>query len=359
MSGLPERLARRIRLSGPITVADFMAEALLDPADGYYMRQDPLGAAGDFVTAPEISQMFGELVGLWCADVWHKMGAPDPVLLVELGPGRGTLMADALRAARAAPAFRRAVCLHLVETSRPLRATQAAKLAGAEPAWHDSFDRVPAGPLILIANEFFDALPIRQFVRGDDGWHERLVAVDDGGFRFALAAMPTDLRGLLADSVLESRVGSVAEASAAARNLAAAIGTRIAEGNGAALIIDYGPTRSAAGDSLQAVRAHRFHPVLEAPGSADLTAHVDFEALAKVAAAAGARVYGPLPQGAFLRHLGIEARAGALKAHATPEQAADLDAALARLTEARAMGTLFKALALTHPALPAPAGFDG
>lgn len=358
MSGLPERLTQRIRLSGPITIADYMTEALLDPAGGYYMRQDPFGAAGDFITAPEISQMFGELIGLWCADAWHKMGTPDPVLLVELGPGRGTLMADALRAARAVPAFRRALRLHLVEASRSLRAAQASKLAEVEPAWHDSFDRVPAGPLILIANEFFDALPIRQFVRTDDGWHERLVDVDESGFRFVLAPTVTDLRSLVADEVMQASAGSTAEVSPAGRNLAAAIAGRIAGATGAALIVDYGPARSAPGNSLQAVRAHRFHPVLEAPGSADLTAHVDFEALAKAAAAAGARVHGPLPQGAFLQRLGIEARAGALKTRATPEQAADLDVGLARLTGTTAMGTLFKALALAHPALPVPAGFD-
>ena len=328
MSAADERLRRLIRHDGPIPVARFMAEANAH----YYATRDPLGVAGDFTTAPEISQMFGELIGLWLVEVWRARGAPAPVRLVELGPGRGTLMADALRAARLDPDFIAAAELHLVETSPTLVRAQRARLPQARHA--AAFAEVPEGPLLLVANEFFDALPIRQFVRVGSAWRERRVGLDGERFVF-------------------SEAGEVSETAPAREAAMAEVARRIAAFGGAALVVDYGHARSAPGDTLQAVRGHCFHDPLALPGEADLTAHVDFEALAKAARAEGAAVHGPVGQGAFLRALGIEARAAALR----PKGGAAVDAALARLTDDDAMGSLFKVLAVTSLDLPAPPGF--
>ena len=284
MTPLTRILGTRIKLGGPITIAEYMAEALGHPEHGYYRRRDPLGAAGDFTTAPEIGQAFGELLGLWCADCWEQMGRPRPVRLVELGPGRGTLMADALRAATVMPGFRQAIDLHLVETSPTLRARQRQALGDAAPAWHDRFETVPAGPMLLIANEFFDALPVHQFQATAAGWRERLVALEAGGdgFRPALASAPSPAAALIAPNLDPAGLppGSVVEVAPAGIALAGAIGARLTADGGATVIIDYGHAASAAGDTLQAVRGHRRHPVLAEPGAADLTAHVDFAALA-------------------------------------------------------------------------------
>jgi NADH dehydrogenase [ubiquinone] 1 alpha subcomplex assembly factor 7 len=357
VNALAEQLARRIRRSGPLGIDDYMATALTDPQHGYYATRDPLGARGDFVTAPEVSQVFGELIGLWCADNWSRMGRPDPVIVAELGPGRGTLMADMLRTLRVVPEFRRALRLHLVETSPVLRARQAAALTDAAPRWHDSIATLPDGPLILVANEFLDALPIRQFVRAGDGWRERLVTLgDDGALTFALDATP-DRAAAIPPALCDAAPGSLWEMRPAAEALAASLGARIAARGGVALFIDYGHAASACGDTLQAVRGHRRHDVLTDPGEADLTAHVDFAAVAHAATAAGARVWGPVAQGAFLAAIGLAERAGTLLRRATPAQAEAIAAACRRLIEPEEMGTLFKALALAHPALPAPAGF--
>lgn len=347
---LARLLARRIAVEGPITVAAFMADALGHPEHGYYVTRDPLGAAGDFTTAPEISQMFGELIGLWAADVWTRIGAPDPVLLVELGPGRGTLMADALRAARTVPAFRAAIRVHLVETSPVLRARQAAALAAADPVWHDDPATLPPRPAIVIANEFFDALPVRQFVRGPGGWHERRVTVTgDGEFAPALDPLPSAAAALIPDAVRRGApIGAVAEVCPAGRAVARLLGERIARDGGAALIVDYGHDRPGPGDTLQAVRGHRSAPPFEAPGEADLTAHVCFASLAAAAAEAGATVHGPVGQGAFLEALGIRQRADAL-ARAAPDRADAVMSARDRLIGADAMGTLFRVLALGPP----------
>lgn len=362
-------LARRIAANGPITVADYMAEALGHPTHGYYRSRDPLGARGDFTTAPEISQMFGELIGLWAAVIWQQMGSPDPVRLVELGPGRGTLMADFLRAARMVPGFKQAIRLHLVETSRPLRDRQKQALAesGVTIGWHDDLAAVPDGPMILVANEFFDALPIRQLQRLPGGWHERLVDLaenpdgDGTGFRFVVSPGRSAGAALLDPVLRESApVGAIAEICPAGLAISGAIGARLKAEDGAALLIDYGTARSAAGDSFQAVKAHKYHDPLAEPGEADLTAHVDFQALARAATEAGAVAHGPVEQGAFLTALGIEARAETLK----QSGARDVDAALRRLIDAREMGSLFKLLALTSPTLdgsplgPLP-GFGG
>jgi SAM-dependent MidA family methyltransferase len=316
---------------------EFMARANA----AYYATRDPYA---DFTTAPEISQAFGEVLGLWATVVWQMMGAPDPVILAEAGPGRGTLMADALRAiGRAAPGFRAALRLHLVETSPRLRALQAGQLPGA--VWHDRTEHLPAGPLLLLANEFLDALPIRQFVRRGAGWTERHVR--DGGFAELPAAAPD----------LDAAEGEVVELCEAARAVAAGLGARLAAGGGAALFIDYGPERRAPGESLQALRGRAPAGPLDEAGTADLSAHVDFSALAAAARAAGAAVQGPVPQGIFLARLGLGPRTNALARGRPPAQAAVMMAGARRLTEPDAMGRLFKVLAVCHPALPDLPGF--
>jgi NADH dehydrogenase [ubiquinone] 1 alpha subcomplex assembly factor 7 len=359
MTPLAERIARQIAGQGPITVADYMAQVLTDPRHGYYMTGDPFGRRGDFITAPEISQMFGELIGLWCVDTWQRMGAPERILLVELGPGRGTLMADALRAAELAPPFRAAARIHLVEVSPSLRERQQKSLRDYEIDWHENLAEVPDGPLLLLANEFFDALPVRQFERTLKGWCERMVVLDTAG-RLALAlSPPTPAAAVLVPEALRhGPLGSLVEVSPAALGIAADLGRRLGTQGGAALIIDYGHGESRAGASLQAVRRHAPHAVLEDPGSADLAAHVDFAVIARAAADMGAGVHGPVTQGIFLERLGIATRAEALLRAATPDQARDIEAARQRLTAPDQMGALFKTLALTHPALGAPAGFE-
>lgn len=360
MSGLTRHLRDRIALQGPLTVAEFMAEALNHPRLGYYMRGDPLGRAGDFVTAPEISQMFGELIGLWCVATWEQMGRPERLVLAELGPGRGTLIADLLRAAAVVPAFRAALEVHLIEPSPAMRRLQAQTLAGEHVAWHTDLDELPSGPLLLVANELFDALPVRQFQRTERGWCERLVDVDrqNGGFRFVLAPGPSPAAALIPPAPLKASPGSVVEVSPAGIGLAHAIGERVREDRGVALVIDYGRETSAPGESLQAVRRHRRHDPLAEPGLADLSVHVDFETLARAAREAGARVCGPVRQADFLRALGIEARAARLARGASPIQRKDVHAALRRLIDPSAMGNLFKVLAIIHPDQPTPAAFE-
>jgi NADH dehydrogenase [ubiquinone] 1 alpha subcomplex assembly factor 7 len=352
ISALGERLAQRIRAAGPISIAEYMDEV----GAFYYGTRDPFGAAGDFITAPEVSQIFGELIGAWCMDLWQRLGAPDPVLLVELGPGRGTLMADALRAAQIVPAFARALRLHLVERSPVLRCLQKEKLGALAPQWHDGIATLPPGPMLLIANEFLDALPIRQFERRGDAWHERRIALAGDGESLAFVLDPQP--SLFAAHLPSAQDGAIAELSPAAASLGAALGARLATEGGAALFIDYGYSTSACGDTLQAVRHHRPHAVLDEPGSADLTAHVDFAAFASAARAGGAKVFGPVTQGAFLRSLGIEARAAQLLKRASPAQAQAIRAGCQRLIDPAAMGTLFKVLALGQKGAPAPAGFS-
>jgi len=356
MTPLARRLRDRIQADGPVTVADFMATALGDPEHGYYMHRDPLGRAGDFTTAPEIGQVFGEMIGLWAAAAWQAMGAPDPVRLVELGPGRGTLMADALRAARALPAFADAVRVHLVETSPALRASQKAALAAHDPTWHGTFAELPEGPAIILANEFFDALPVHQYERHGADWRERLVGLAEGGEALCFVTGPVVDPGAIA--AIPAPSGAVLESCPAGRALAGDIGARLARAGGVALIVDYGPDRRAPGESLQAVRDHAARGPLAEPGEADLTAHVDFQTLAGAARAAGAGVQGPVPQGAWLRRIGIETRAGVLLRKANARQAKDILAALHRLTAPDQMGALFKTMAITAPDLPPLAGFE-
>lgn len=359
MSALERLIARRIAASGPISISEYMALALGHPELGYYTTRDPFGRAGDFITAPEISQVFGEMLGLWCVAVWRQMGAPDPFRLVELGPGRGTLMADALRAAAVSPGFIQAAQVHLVETSPVLREAQRNALAGRRIAWHDRFDEVPDGPLLLLANEFFDALPVRQLQRTSAGWCERLVGNGAEGLQLVLSAPDAPAAALIDPDVRHSASeGAIAEIQPAALAIAAAIAGRISTTGGAALIVDYGYGDSAPGDTLQAVKAHKPHDVLAEPGAADLTVHVDFGALAR---AAGDRVlpFGPCGQGAFLQALGVEVRAEQLLARATPDQRSSIRSGLTRLIDPAEMGILFKVLALTQQGMPAPPGFEG
>jgi len=324
------------------------------------MTRDPLGAAGDFITSPEISQMFGELAGLWIAQSWIDQGAPKRIALAELGPGRGTLMQDALRALKALPGFLDAAEIHFVETSPALRKAQASRVPGAK--WHDSIESLPPLPLFLIANEFFDALPVAQFEKTARGWCERDVALAEGAtpdaprFAPALSSRPLNLPG--ASHLAAAPLGSVAESAPAALAIAGILGEHIALHGGAALIIDYGHAQSGFGDTFQAMRAHGFANPYENPGEADLTAHVDFAALAAAARKGGADVHGPVEQGGFLRGLGIEARAARLKQNAPKEMRETIDGQLERLTSGNGMGTLFKVLALTPRGASRPAGFE-
>ena len=352
MTPLGRRLFERIAATGPITVADYMAECLMHPEHGYYATRDPFGRAGDFVTAPEMSQMFGELLGLALAQAWVDRGEPRAVL-AELGPGRGTLMADALRAVARVAGFREAVAVHLVEGSPVLRARQAAALAGQEVAWHQRIDSLPEAPLFLVANEFLDALPVRQFVREGASWRERAVGLRDGRLAFGLS--PAAPRAELVSRLADTREGEVVETGAPAVAVVAQAAARVARHGGVALFLDYGGWRSR-GDTLQAVREHAFADPLETPGEADLTAHVDWEPVANAAAAAGARVAGPVPQGVLLERLGITARAQALARGLTGPALEAHVAAHRRLTHPEGMGTLVQALAVFDRG-PTPPGF--
>jgi NADH dehydrogenase [ubiquinone] 1 alpha subcomplex assembly factor 7 len=350
---LDAEIRRRIARDGPMSISRFMALCLYDPEHGYYPHRDPLGAAGDFVTAPEISQMFGELIGLWAVEVWREIGSPEPIQIIELGPGRGTMMLDALRAARAVADFRRAARVHLIEVSPALQQRQVETLRGIHDVpvrWHKTLGEAPLGPAIILANEFFDALPVNQAERRPTGWHERRITVNSGG-ELAFTVAPEPLEGFKANlppSVAKAPVGEIFEwrSDQWATDLAVRV-----MGGGAALVIDYGHARSSTGDTFQAVRSHRFASPLGMPGRTDLTAHVDFAALARAARATGARIHGPVEQGRLLKRLGIEARALALQAVAPEDKRAGIAAALARLagTGPANMGTLFKAMAISAP----------
>ena len=354
-----ERLRARIERDGPITVAQYMAEVLAHPTEGYYATRDPFGEQGDFVTAPEISQMFGELLGLWCAEAWQRQGRPAPVNLVELGPGRGTLMADALRAAKIVPGFRDALRIHLVEVSPSLRARQAETLRGLDVTWHPDAGRLPAGPILVLANEFFDALPVRQFEKTPGGWCERLVGYhpEHDRLAFALSRPSREAAAFVPPALADAGTGAIVEVSPATLTIGREIGRRVATDGGAALVVDYGTEAPSGRPSLQAVRKHARAEVLDRPGTADLTAHVDFAALRNALAAGGTETHGPTAQGTLLNALGIGERGTILQRNATTKQARAIDAARQRLTDAAQMGELFKALAAVPPGYGTPAGF--
>jgi SAM-dependent MidA family methyltransferase len=353
VNALGRRIAGLTVLQGPLSVAQFMTLALHDPLAGYYATRSPLGARGDFITAPEISQMFGELIGLWCVQAWRDQGEPAHTLLVELGPGRGTLMTDALRAARLAPDFLSSIEVVLVEASPVLRAVQKERLGacGVPIRWEERFEE-NGRPLLVVANEFFDALPIRQFVRTTRGWCERMVVADaDGALAFTLApeAFP-----FIAQN--GAPLGAVRELAPSATSLVGDIARSVAHHGGAALIVDYGYGEPGNGETLQAVGRHSFADVLTDPGCVDISAHVDFAALAAAAAAGGAIPYGPISQRAFLERLGIGARAETLM-RLNPSQSDVVAQARDRLVAPEQMGALFKVLAILPRTAPQPPGF--
>ena len=359
-SPLLSEIKKLIKSSGPMPVWRYMELCLTHPRHGYYVSRDPLGREGDFTTAPEVSQMFGELLGLWSASVWKAIGSPSLLRLIELGPGHGTMMADALRALRVLPPLYQSLSIHLVEINPVLREKQRATLSGVRNiAWHDSIDEVPEGPAVILANEYFDVLPIHQVVKRETGWHERSVEIDDNGkLAFGAAPEPTPrFEVLLPPLVRAAPVGAVFEWRPDAEMMK--IATRVRDQDGAALIIDYGHLRSDAGDTFQAIARHSFTDPLKNPGQADVTAHVDFEALLRAAEVVAARVHGPVPQGEFLKRLGIETRAATLMAKASHEVSEDISGALKRLigTGRGGMGSMFKVLAVSEPHLTELAGF--
>ena len=361
VSPLLGEIKKLIKLSGPMPVWRYMELCLMHPQHGYYLSRDPLGREGDFTTSPEVSQMFGELLGLWSASIWKAMGSPPALRLIELGPGRGTMMADALRALRVLPPLYQSLSVHLVEVNPMLRERQYATLSGVHDiTWHESIDEVPEGPAVILANEYFDVLPIHQMVRRETGWHERTVGIDaNDRLYFAAAAEPTPhFEVLLPPLVRAAPLGAVFEWRPDTEIMKLA--TRVRDQDGAALIIDYGHLRSDAGDTFQAIARHSFVDPLKNPGEADVTAHVDFQALARAAEDVGARVHGPVTQGDFLKRLGVEARAAGLMAKATPEVSADIAGALRRLTDSGrgGMGSMFKVMAVSDPRISSIAGLS-
>jgi len=354
MAPLKDILAKRIEATGPITIADYMAECLMHPTHGYYTTKQVFGSKGDFITAPEVSQMFGEMLGLWLADRWYKMDKPDGVQLVELGPGRGTLMEDLLRATEPVPGFHDALTVHFIEASEQLRAVQAEKVPNAH--WHDDLSTVPDGPTLLVANEFFDALPIHQFERFEGRWCERRVHAKDSNLNIVLASAGP-MFALTNPALHDNPDGSILEVCPAGISVAGDIAERLFEQGGAAIIIDYGYRKSAVGDSFQALKDHKYCDPLKAPGTADLTSHVAFDQLAAAAASKGASTSGAAAQGPFLMSLGIGERAQQLATYTDAKGQQRILSELKRLTASDEMGTLFKVLALQDPKLPAPPGF--
>ena len=337
---LESLIKKRIREHGPINVADYMAMCLTHTEYGYYMRRDPLGVSGDFTTAPEISQIFGELLGLWLGAQWQKQGKPEAAL-VEFGPGRGTLMADILRATKKLAGFHEAISVHLIEASPVLQQRQWKMLAGKHPriSWQDDLKNLPDLPLFFIANEFFDALPVQQFI----GNEERMVALNDDGI---LAFQPSTINHQ-----------PITEKSPASLDVMRKLATQIAVQGGAGIIVDYGYAGGGEGDSLQAVKQHSYHDVLKTPGEADITAHVDFSALADAARASGATIFGALPQGKFLLQIGASQRLMNLCASANETQKKELMSGFERLISHEQMGELFKVLAVLPQDAERPEGF--
>lgn len=348
MTRLLQRLAERIAASGPISVADYMAQCLFDPEDGYYTSREPFGPHGDFVTAPEISQMFGELIGVWLRLAWEAIGRPTPVTIAEIGPGRGTLMKDVARTLKKLDhGLSAGADLALIEISQRLREIQQGTLAdiGKAVAWHESVATLPPGPLMIVGNEIFDAVPVRQFVRTGGTWRERAIGVDEAGALRFVAGAGSLAPDLLPHEAIEAAEGAIVEIAPARSALMATIAGLIAERGGCGLFIDYGYVVPAVGDTFQALRRHRSQDVFDDPGQADLTSHVDFAALAAVARTAGLDAH-LMTQGDFLLGLGLVERAGQLGANADSRTRETISQAVERLAGPDAMGELFKVLAI-------------
>ncbi len=368
MTALEKFLIQLIKAQGPISIATFMAEALGNEKYGYYMKQDPFGQQGDFTTAPEISQMFGEMIGLWLAGGWLNMGRPEKTHLIELGPGRGTLMQDIIRFMKIVPGLADLIKTdviqpHLVEMSPRLKEIQAGSLRDHDitALWHnrlhDALSHAGGEPVLIIANEFFDALPVRQFQKTDTGWHERLINLDSSdALSLQLAPVPSPEQ-IIPDVLLRADNSSIAEICPAGEHILAEITEYISQHGGAALIIDYGHDDHGTGDTLQAVKAHKYHNILSDPGDVDLTAHVNFRRLKEVALDNGCHVHGPTGQGPFLKRMGIETRSRKLLARATDRQKKDILSALHRLTHGSEMGELFRVMAITAPDISGVIGF--
>ncbi|WP_424928073.1 class I SAM-dependent methyltransferase [Amaricoccus tamworthensis] len=352
MTVLAELIRSKIATSGPISMAEYMSHCLGHPEHGYYMTRDPLGVRGDFTTSPEISQMFGEMLGAWLMQTWVDHGRPTPFVLAEAGPGRGTLMRDILRVAAILPRFLEGAHIHLIEISPTLRDIQAETLKGHDITWCGSLDDLPSGPAFLVANEFFDALPVHQFQRTDALWRERLVFLRDGGLQLTWSEPKTESR--LNARFPHAADGTIVEVCPAGERIMFKLSERIANSGGGALIVDYG-TWDGTGDTLQALAGHAPTDPLFAPGQADITAHVRFKGLADMAT--GAKIHGPVPQGVFLERLGITARAQALAAKQCGEAHNSIVTAHRRLTHPDEMGNHFQVMGLTPNAAPAPPGF--
>ncbi|MHA6297380.1 class I SAM-dependent methyltransferase [Devosia sp. CAU 1758] len=351
---LEQQIDLQIVASGPISVATYMGHCLTHPSKGYYRAAEPIGSGGDFITAPEISQMFGELIGFWLVNLWQQMDEPKSFTLLELGPGRGTLMADILRVACRAPGFRDALNLRLFETSPLLIAEQKARLEPYDPKWLQDFESFDDGPVLVVANEFFDALPIRQFVRKEDGWHERQVGLVEGKRAFGLSPAPIPAASM-PDAVADAELDTMLEVCFAAAEVLTRLGKVIAKHGGSLLAVDYGYGATQTGDTLQGIRRHAYADVLEAPGETDISAHVDFGALSNVARSVGLATQPLATQGQFLTRLGIGERAAALSG-ANPASAPDIRTAHDRLVGQDQMGNLFKVFCTHSPGL-APVGF--
>lgn len=358
MTGMTNYLKQSIRTNGPMSIASFMAECLMNPKYGYYQKKPVFGTAGDFITAPEISQMFGEIIGLWLMDAWGKMGSPNPVRLVEFGPGRGTLMQDIIRSLILEPSLAEAATVHFIEESAQLKKLQ--KKAVPIATWHKDISEVPDGPILLVANEFFDALPIHQFQRKDGVWYEKYVQLDkDDRLAFVLGP-PSSKLAMLDKNLRNQSSDGIAEISPATTSIMGDIANRIQTQGGVALIIDYGYDTTQMGDTLQAVKDHKFCDILSNPGEVDLTAHVNFEHLLNIAHEATLKSYGPIGQGSFLMNLGLGIRASNLAKNKPQEETSSILSALKRLTSPEEMGTLFRVIAITSPNQTIPvAGFYG
>lgn len=356
INSLEDRLKTLIKTQGSISVARYMAACLYDPEGGYYVTRGKLGRDGDFITAPEVSQMFGEMLGLWAVQTWMDMGSPAEFNLVELGPGKGTLMADALRAAHVSDAFTQAANITLVESCEPLKTAQRAALAGHKVNWVSRIGDIPDGPMVLLANEYLDCLPIRQFVRMKDGWHERLVGMKDDKLIFGVAPRPITSDTVIPESLRDADEGALVEVRPQAQAVISSLASRFRKHKGMATFIDYGPLTSEVGDTLQAIRNHEKVDAFSTPGDADLSARVDFAELARQAVDDGLVVHGPTEQGTFLKSLGIDIRAAHL-IRANRATGAKIVDERDRLTQTDQMGSLFKVITFAADNMPKPTGF--